>query len=105
MLINYYEHGSAAPAGTSRVMVFLMVVNGLLASTILFAGAMGFLWLGVSPLVAGAVAEMFGPRVDIRDVRDINMADILGRKPIEWQTNSGVWGEVATWARTSDSGT
>ncbi len=37
MLINYYEHGSAAPAGTSRVMVFLMVVNGLLASTILFA--------------------------------------------------------------------
>ena len=31
-------------------------------STILFAGLMGFLWLGVSPLVAGAVAEMFGLR-------------------------------------------
>ncbi|MCC6533387.1 MAG: MFS transporter [Burkholderiales bacterium] len=31
-------------------------------STILFAGAMGFLWLGVSPLIAGAVADMFGLR-------------------------------------------
>jgi predicted MFS family arabinose efflux permease len=31
-------------------------------STLLFAGLMGFLWLGVSPLVAGAVAEMFGLR-------------------------------------------
>lgn len=30
--------------------------------TLLFAGLMGFLWLGVSPLVAGAVAEMFGLR-------------------------------------------
>ena len=29
-------------------------------STILFAGMMGFLWLGVAPLVSGAVAEMFG---------------------------------------------
>lgn len=31
-------------------------------STLLFAGLMGFLWLGVAPLVAGAVAEMFGLR-------------------------------------------
>ncbi|MBK9608583.1 MAG: MFS transporter [Betaproteobacteria bacterium] len=31
-------------------------------STILFAAVMGFLWLGVAPLVAGAVAEMFGLR-------------------------------------------
>jgi predicted MFS family arabinose efflux permease len=29
-------------------------------STILFAAVMGFLWLGVAPLVSGSVAEMFG---------------------------------------------
>jgi predicted MFS family arabinose efflux permease len=28
----------------------------------MFAAIMGFLWLGVSPLTAGAVAEMFGLR-------------------------------------------
>lgn len=32
------------------------------ASTLLFAAIMGFLWLGVAPLVAGMVAEMFGLR-------------------------------------------
>lgn len=32
------------------------------AGTLLFAGLMGFLWLGVSPLIAGSVAEMFGLR-------------------------------------------
>lgn len=32
------------------------------ASTLLFAALMGFLWLGVVPLVAGAVADMFGLR-------------------------------------------
>jgi MFS family permease len=32
------------------------------ASTLAFAAVMGFLWLGVGPLVAGAVAEMFGLR-------------------------------------------
>lgn len=31
-------------------------------STLIFASVMGFLWLGVGPLVAGAVAEMFGVR-------------------------------------------
>ncbi len=31
-------------------------------STLIFAGLMGFLWLGVGPLVAGAVIEMFGLR-------------------------------------------
>ena len=30
------------------------------ASTLLFGAIMGFLWLGVGPLVAGAVADMFG---------------------------------------------
>ncbi|GGO92536.1 dTDP-glucose 4,6-dehydratase [Nocardioides phosphati] len=38
---------------------------------------------GATVMVLPSVAEMFGSRVDIRDVRDINMADILGRKPIE----------------------
>ncbi len=31
-------------------------------STLVFASIMGFLWLGVGPLVAGSVAEMFGIR-------------------------------------------
>jgi predicted MFS family arabinose efflux permease len=31
-------------------------------TTLLFAAAMGFLWLGVGPLIAGSVAEMFGLR-------------------------------------------
>lgn len=31
-------------------------------TTLLFAATMGFLWLGVSPLTAGAIAEMFGLR-------------------------------------------
>lgn len=31
-------------------------------STLVFASLMGFLWLGVGPLVAGSVAEMFGVR-------------------------------------------
>lgn len=30
--------------------------------TLMFASAMGFLWLGVSPLIAGSVVEMFGLR-------------------------------------------
>jgi predicted MFS family arabinose efflux permease len=32
------------------------------ANTLIFAGFMGFLWLGVGPLIAGSVAEMFGLR-------------------------------------------
>jgi predicted MFS family arabinose efflux permease len=32
------------------------------ATTLAFAAAMGFLWLGVGPLVAGSVVEMFGLR-------------------------------------------
>ncbi len=32
------------------------------ASTLLFGAIMGFLWMGVGPLVAGVVAEMFGLR-------------------------------------------
>lgn len=32
------------------------------ANTLVFAALMGFLWLGVAPLTAGAVAQMFGVR-------------------------------------------
>jgi predicted MFS family arabinose efflux permease len=32
------------------------------ATTLLFAAVMGFLWLGVGPLIAGSVIEMFGLR-------------------------------------------
>lgn len=32
------------------------------AGTLVFAGCMGFLWLGVGPLIAGSVVEMFGLR-------------------------------------------
>ena len=32
------------------------------ATTLVFAAMMGFLWLGVGPLVAGSVVEMFGLR-------------------------------------------
>jgi predicted MFS family arabinose efflux permease len=32
------------------------------AGTLVFAAAMGFLWLGVGPLISGAVVEMFGLR-------------------------------------------
>jgi len=31
-------------------------------TTLIFAGVMGFLWLGVSPLVSGSIVEMFGLR-------------------------------------------
>lgn len=31
-------------------------------STLVFAGVMGFLWLGVGPLIAGSVVELFGLR-------------------------------------------
>ena len=32
------------------------------SSTLIFASLMGFLWLGVAPLVSGSVADMFGLR-------------------------------------------
>jgi predicted MFS family arabinose efflux permease len=31
-------------------------------STLMFAGCMGFLWLGVGPLIAGSIVDMFGLR-------------------------------------------
>jgi MFS family permease len=54
-------------------------------STIVFAAAIGMLWLGVIPLVSGLVAEMFGTRY---------MATILGVSFVVHQMGSviGAWG-------------
>lgn len=55
------------------------------ASTLLFAAAMGMLWLGVVPLISGLVAEMFGTRY---------MATLLGMSFVMHQVGSslGAWG-------------
>ena len=54
-------------------------------STLLFAAAMGMLWLGVAPLISGLVAEMFGTRY---------MATLLGIAFVMHQVGSslGAWG-------------
>jgi predicted MFS family arabinose efflux permease len=46
----------------STVLGWYFMLPPTPASTLVFAGLMGFLWLGVGPLVAGSVAEMFGLR-------------------------------------------
>ena len=46
----------------STVLGWYFVLPPTPAGTLVFAAAMGFLWLGVGPLVAGMVAEMFGLR-------------------------------------------
>ena len=46
----------------SLVLAAYFVAPPTPTSTLVFAGVMGFLWLGVAPLVAGSVAEMFGLR-------------------------------------------
>jgi predicted MFS family arabinose efflux permease len=46
----------------SIVLTFYFVAPPTPTTTLMFAAIMGFLWLGVSPLTAGAVAEMFGLR-------------------------------------------
>jgi MFS family permease len=55
------------------------------ASTLVFAAAMGMLWLSVAPLVTGLVAEMFGTRY---------MATLLGIAFVMHQVGSslGAWG-------------
>src|SRR5947207_6182117 len=55
------------------------------ATTLLFAAAMGMLWLSVAPLVSGLVAEMFGTRY---------MATLLGISFVLHQAGSslGAWG-------------
>jgi predicted MFS family arabinose efflux permease len=46
----------------SLVLGWYFIVPPTTASTLIFAALMGFLWLGVGPLVAGSVVEMFGLR-------------------------------------------
>lgn len=46
----------------SIVLACYFVMPPTPAGTLVFASAMGFLWLGVGPLVAGSVVEMFGLR-------------------------------------------
>jgi len=46
----------------SIVLACYFVMPPTPTSTLVFASAMGFLWLGVGPLVAGSVVEMFGLR-------------------------------------------
>ena len=55
------------------------------AITLVFAAAMGMLWLSVAPLVSGLVAEMFGTRY---------MATLLGISFVMHQVGSslGAWG-------------
>ncbi len=44
----------------SLVLAWYFMLPPTPATTLLFGAMMGFLWLGVGPLVAGAVTEMFG---------------------------------------------
>ncbi|GLR84775.1 MFS transporter [Bradyrhizobium iriomotense] len=44
----------------SLVLAWYFMLPPSPASTLVFGALMGFVWLGVGPLVAGAVAEMFG---------------------------------------------
>jgi MFS family permease len=70
-----------------RAFVFIayFVMPPTPASTLVFAAAMGMLWLSVAPLVSGLVAEMFGTRY---------MATLLGISFVMHQVGSslGAWG-------------
>jgi predicted MFS family arabinose efflux permease len=46
----------------SLVLLWYFVSAPTPESTLLFAGIMGFLWLGISPLVAGWIGEAYGVR-------------------------------------------
>ncbi len=67
------------------VFTAYFVVPPTPASTLVFAAAMGMLWLSVAPLVSGLVAEMFGTRY---------MATLLGIAFVMHQVGSslGAWG-------------
>lgn len=69
----------------SVVLTTYFLIPPTPASTLLFAAAMGMLWLGVIPLVSGLVAEMFGTRY---------MATLLGMSFVTHQVGSfiGAWG-------------
>jgi len=69
----------------SVVLTAFFMVPPSPVSVIVFAAAMGMLWLGVIPLVSGLVAEMFGTRY---------MATLLGISFVLHQVGSfiGAWG-------------
>ncbi len=69
----------------SVVLAIFFIIPPTPTSTIVFAAAMGMLWLGVIPLVSGYVAELFGTRY---------MATILGISFVIHQMGSviGAWG-------------
>ncbi len=69
----------------SCVLAAYFMIPPTPASTVVFAAAMGMLWLGVIPLVSGYVAELFGTRY---------MATILGISFVMHQMGSviGAWG-------------
>src|SRR5207244_6198868 len=70
-----------------RALVFTayFVMPPTPVSTLVFAAAMGMLWLSVAPLVSGLVAEMFGTRY---------MATLLGLSFVMHQVGSSLaaWG-------------
>ena len=69
----------------SVVLTIFFMIPPTPTTTIVFAAAMGMLWLGVIPLVSGYVAELFGTRY---------MATILGMSFVVHQMGSvlGAWG-------------
>jgi MFS family permease len=71
--------------GRSVVIIAYFLVPPTPTTTIIFAAAMGMLWLGVIPLVSGYVVDLFGTR---------NMATLLGVSFVIHQLGSviGAWG-------------
>lgn len=71
--------------GRSIVLTAFFMVPPTPTTVIVFAAAMGMLWLGVIPLISGHVAEMFGTRY---------MATLLGISFVVHQLGSfiGAWG-------------
>lgn len=71
--------------GRSVVLMVYFLLPPTPVTTILFAAAMGMMWLGVIPLVSGYVADLFGTR---------NMATLLGVSFVVHQMGSvtGAWG-------------
>jgi MFS family permease len=71
--------------GRSAVLMVYFLLPPTPTTTILFAAAMGMMWLGVIPLVSGYVAELFGTR---------SMATLLGVSFVVHQMGSvvGAWG-------------
>jgi predicted MFS family arabinose efflux permease len=69
----------------SAVLMIYFMFPPTPVTTIVFAAAMGMMWLGVIPLVSGYVADLFGTR---------NMATLLGVSFVIHQMGSviGAWG-------------